>query len=461
MTLEVTDTSANHVHIVGIGGKGMSAIAAALLDLGKTISGSDLEISPQAARLRRRGVRIDEGHNAANIEGADLVIHSSAVKPNNTELAAARALGTPIATRATTIAALFNDRLGIAIAGTHGKTTTAAMTATILYQAGLRPSFLIGADTPSLGNINGRIDAGAWMVLEADEFDDAFLAYRPNIAVVTHLESDHLDHFGSINQMINTFETFVTDLPANSTLIARCDAPLLQPVLAAYSNQFISFGTDGDWQIKHYKPGSPGPTLDIQSPEGTLVLHMPVPGHHNALNAVAALAAAVQAGIDPNEAAQSLQHFQRPERRLELRSTSPHIHVYEDYAHHPTAVRATLQAVRELSPQRVLAVYQPLLHTRTRDLFEDFLSAFDDADLVIFAEIHSPPGRETYTGTRSDELAAALKHPSAYAANDFEEIVDHILAIAKPGDLVVTMGPESITPLADRLATEIDRRPGK
>ena len=148
-------------------------------------------------------------------------------------------------------------------------------------------------------------------------------------------------------------------------------------------------------------------------------------------------------------------------RRLTWRGEGGGVQIIDDYAHHPTAVRATLQAVRELSPQRVLAVYQPLLHTRTRDLFEDFLSAFDDADLVIFAEIHSPPGRETYTGTRSDELAAALKHPSAYAANDFEEIVDHILAIAKPGDLVVTMGPESITPLADRLATEIDRRPGK
>ena len=155
MTLNVTDTAARHVHIVGIGGKGMSAIAAALLDLGKTISGSDLEISPQAARLRRRGVRIGEGHNAANIEGADLVIHSSAVKPDNTELAAARTLGTPIATRATAVAALFNNRLGIAIAGTHGKTTTAAMTATILYRAGLMPSFLIGADAPSVARLVG------------------------------------------------------------------------------------------------------------------------------------------------------------------------------------------------------------------------------------------------------------------------------------------------------------------
>ena len=458
MTLQVTDSSARHIHIVGIGGKGMSAIATALLDLGKTISGSDLELSPQAARLQQRGVRIGEGHTAANIEGADLVIHSSAVKPDNTELSAARTIGTPIATRAAAVAALFNERLGIAIAGTHGKTTTAAMTATILYRAGLMPSFLIGADTPSLGNINGRIDSGAWMVLEADEFDDAFLAYRPDVAVLTHLEADHLDHFGSVSHMVKTFEKFITNLPGDSTLIARSDVPLLQPVIARHRNQFISFGPGGDWQIDHYKPGDPGPTLDIRSPEGTLVLHMPVPGRHNALNALAAVSAATQAGIDPNEAAQSLQHFRAPERRLEQRSTSPDIQVYEDYAHHPTAVRATLQAVRELSPQRVIAVYQPLLHTRTRDLFDHFLSAFDDADQVVLAEIHSPPGRETYTGTRSSELAAALKHPDVHALRSFEEIVDHVLATAESGDLIIVMGPESITPLADRLAEAVDRR---
>lgn len=455
MESRITDRTVRHVHIVGIGGKGMSAIGAALLDLGKTVSGSDLEASPQADRLRRRGARVSLGHSASHIAGADIVIHSSAIPTTNPELVAARAAGAPIGTRAQAVAALFNARQGIAVAGTHGKTTTSALTATILQGAGLAPSFLIGADIPSLGGVNGQIGAGAWMVLEADEFDDAFLSYRPRVAVLTHLEPDHLDHFGTVERMVAAFEKFVDQLPANAVLIARRDVPLLSGVARRSSKPVIWFGPGGDWQIEHYRSGIPGPTLDISSPGGQLVVNLPMPGHHNAMNALASLAAATQAGVDATEAARALETYQGAERRLQLRAHVHGVAVYEDYAHHPTAVRASLQAVRELGARRVFAVFQPLLQSRTHDLFDDFLCAFGEADEVLLAEIHSPPGRETPIGISAKDLAVALRHPRATALPSFGAITDRVLGRVRNDDLILVMGPESVTPLADRLAAGI------
>lgn len=458
MSPQVTDPSVRHVHIVGIGGKGMSAIGAALLDLGKTVSGSDLKRSPQSDRLERRGAHVSLGHCSENITDADIVIHSSAIPFDNPELAAAHAAGTAIGTRAEAVAALFNTRRGIAVAGTHGKTTTSALIATILQRARLAPSFLIGADIPSLGGVNGRIGVGTWMVLEADEFDDAFLAYQPQIAVLTHLEPDHLDHFGSVDQMVSTFEQFVDQLPADSALVARRDVPLLRHVAERHIGDVTWFGPGSDWQIEHYSQGTPGPTLAVSGPGGQLVLSLPIPGHHNALNALAALAAATLAGVDGTEAARALERYAGAERRLELRANAQGITIIEDYAHHPTAVRASLQAVRELQPQRVLAIYQPLLQSRTRDLFDDFLNAFGNADQVFLAEIYSPPGRETPIGIHARDLAAAIRHPNAVALPSFDAIADRVLAEAREGDIVLVMGPESVTPLADRLAASFTQQ---
>lgn len=458
MSPQVTGPSVRHVHIVGIGGKGMSAIGAALLDLGKTVSGSDLKPSRQSDRLQRRGANIAHGHCASNITGADIVIHSSAIPSDNPELAAAHAAGVAVRSRAEAVAALFNARRGIAVAGTHGKTTTSALTATILESAGLAPSFLIGADIPTLGGVNGRIGVGAWMVLEADEFDEAFLSYEPRVAVLTHLEPDHLDYFGSVDRMVSAFEQFVDELPNNAALVARRDVPLLRRVAERHQGDVIWFGPGGDWQIEHYRVGSPGPTLDVSGPGGQFVLHLPVPGCHNALNALAALATAALAGVDAIEAAQALESYAGAERRLELRAREHGVSLFEDYAHHPTAVRASLQAVRELQPERVLAVYQPLLASRTRDLFDDFLDAFADADQVLLAEIYSPPGRETPVGISSRDLASATRHANTEALSSFDAIFDRLNAEAREGDIILVMGPESVTPLVDRLAASMKQR---
>ncbi|MBH40652.1 MAG: UDP-N-acetylmuramate--L-alanine ligase [Chloroflexi bacterium] len=459
MTPKVTDTSIHHVHVIGIGGKGMSAIAAALLDLGKVVSGSDLELSPQAKRLQDRGVHIHKGHSAAHGRTADMVIYSSAIKPQNPELVESRLRNQPVASRASAIADLFNDRQGIAIAGTHGKTTTAAMVSTILHESGCAPSFLIGADVPSLGNLNGHIGSGQWMVLEADEFDDAFLSYQPEIAVLTHLEPDHLDHFGTIERMVDAFKTFVENMSSDTVLIARRDIPLVRAVAEAHHGKVQWFGPGSDWQIADYETGIPGPSLRIDSPDEILDVTMQVPGHHNTLNALAAIVAATQIGIEPSVATSALEKYCGSERRLQLRTQTPTISVYEDYAHHPTAIRASLQAVRELDPSRVIVVYQPLLQSRTRDLFHEFLDAFQTADLVFLAEISSPPGRETPLGIQSADLANAIAHPSVQALTTFEGIVDQVLDTATSGDLILVMGPESITPLADQLVTKLEQSP--
>ncbi len=457
MPPQVTDADVRRVHVVGVGGKGMSAIAAALLDLEKTVSGSDLDLSPQALRLQRRGAHVVRGHDAANPLGADIVVHSSAVPASNPELAAARAAGIPIGTRAEAVAALFNHRRGIAIAGTHGKTTTAAMTATILHEAGLSPSFLIGADVPTLDGDNGRIGRGSWMVLEADEFDDAFLAYRPHVAVLTHLEPDHLDHFGTVERMTAAFEQFAARSAAQATLIARRDVAALRRAAAAHARPVVWFGPGGDWRIEHYTPGAPGPTLEIAGPAGPVGVRLRVPGRHNAMNALAAMAAAAEAGVDASEAARSLERFQGSERRMQRRAAAHGVQVFEDYAHHPTAVRASLQAARELQPRRVIAVFQPLLQSRTRDLFDDYLDAFVDADRVILGDIHSPPGREPELGVRSADLADALQGPDVEVVTPLDAIADRVLAGLAEGDLVLVMGPESVTGVADRLAAAVER----
>ena len=459
MTPKVTDASIQHVHVVGIGGKGMSAIAAALLDLGKVVSGSDLKLSPQAKRLQDRGAHIYEGHSAAHGRNADMVIYSSAIKPQNPELAESRVRNQPVASRASAIADLFNDRQGIAIAGTHGKTTTTAMLSTILQESGRNPSFLIGADVPSLGNLNGHVGSGQWMVLEADEFDDAFLSYQPEIAVLTHLEPDHLDHFGTSERMVDAFKRFVGNLSADTVLIARRDIPLLRAVAETHHGGVQWFGPGSDWKIARYETGTPGPKLRIDSPNETVSVTMQVPGHHNALNALAAIVVATQIDIEPTVAASALEKYRGAERRLQLRTLTTSISVYEDYAHHPTAVRASLQAVRELNPSRVIVVYQPLLQSRTRDLFHEFLNAFEAADHVFLAEISSPPGRETPLGIQSADLANAIAHPSVQALDTFATIVDQVLDTSTSGDLILVMGPESITPLADQLVTKLEQGP--
>ncbi|MBM4437544.1 MAG: UDP-N-acetylmuramate--L-alanine ligase [Actinobacteria bacterium] len=447
-----------HVHLVGIGGKAMSAIAAALLDRGLQISGSDLQASRYTERLVARGARIHMGHAAANVAGADLVGHSAAVSSGNVELTAARAARIPVATRAQLIAELFNAKRGIAIAGTHGKTTTSGMVATILRHTGLDPSFLIGAAIPSLENENGHLTDSPWMVVEADEFDGAFLEYRPQIAVLTHLEPDHLDFFGSTEAMVEAFGRFAAGVEASGALIARADVPLLQGPVQRFGGSPTWFGPGAPWDIAGYQPGPVRCTIDLVTPQGPALVRTSLHGRHNAWNLVAAIAACVAAGAPLAESAAAATAYRGADRRLELRASAGGLTLLEDYAHHPTAARVTIAAAAEMPHRRLWAIYQPLLRSRTRDLFAWFADAFAGADLVILAEISSPPGREADSAISSADLAPTIHHPDVRFMPAFDQIVAAVQAEAVPGDVILVMGPESVAPLADALAAWIAAR---
>ncbi len=446
------------VHVVGVAGAGMSGIAAALLDLGLHLSGSDLRTTPATDRLAARGAQIQGGHDVGNVAGVDLVVHSAAVPADNVELVEARARGVPVASRAAIIAELFNESRGIAIAGTHGKSTTSAMTATVLRATGCDPSFLIGAASPSLDHDNGRFRQGSWMVVEADEFDSALLSYRPEIAVLTNLERDHLDYFGSEARLVETFVTFAAQLPANAQLIARGDVAHLRHVAASAPMPAVWFGPGEAWDLGAYTSVADGSVLEFRTPQGPLSCRLQVRGRHNAWNALAALMASTLAGVPAADAARALESFAGVERRLQMRACAGGVRVLEDYAHHPTAVRATIEAAREFTHRRLWAIYQPLLRSRTVDLLDDFVDAFAGADRVTFAEIYSPPGREHGVAASSALLADRVRHPDAHFLPSFQSIAEVVAAEAAEGDVILVMGPDSVTPLVDRICAWVSER---
>jgi len=451
-TRQILTPDVNHVHVVGIAGAGMSGIAAGLLDLNLRLSGSDLRATRATDRLEARGAEFHRGHSPANVSTADLVVHSAAVPADNEELQAAREQGIPITTRAAIIAELFNESCGVAIAGTHGKSTTSAMTATILRETGRNPSFLIGAPSPSLNGTNGRLHRGGWMVVEADEFDSAFLQYEPDIAVLTHLEPDHLDYFGSESQLMEAFATFVAKMPPDACLVVRGDIERLRLVTSESLGDPVWFGPGEIWDIRSYSPGSDGSAVEFQTPHGILACHLSLRGRHNAWNALAALIASTLAGVNADEAAEALESFAGAERRLQVRACAGGVCVVEDYAHHPTAVRAAIEAAREFTHTRLWAIYQPLLRSRTLDLIDDFASAFSGADRVTFAEIYSPPGRENGITVSASLLAERVRHPDATFEPSLDAIANSVSHHATDGDVILVMGPESITPLADRIS---------
>lgn len=456
---QLLGSGVQRVHIIGIAGAGMSGIATALLDLELGVSGSDLRSTSTTDRLRSEGATIRKGHAAEHVNEADLVVHSAAVPACNVELATARERGVPVATRAAIIAELFNESRGIAIAGTHGKSTTSAMTASVLRETGHDPSFLLGASSPSLGGVNGRYRRDSWMVVEADEFDSAFLSYQPDIAVLTHLDRDHIDYFGSESQMLEAFRAFIAGVPMTAHLVARGDIPQLRKVASQAVVDTIWFGAGEAWDLRSYVAGPNGTEVDFHTPHGSFTHSLKVRGRHNAWNAVAALAASTLAGVDVAEAASALASFEGTERRLEVRTSARGIIVLEDYAHHPTAVRATIDAAREFTSRRLWAIYQPLLRSRTLDLISAFEGAFEGADRVTFAEIYSPPGREQGVIASSSLLAARVEHPDAIFLPSFDAIAELVTAEATDGDLILIMGPESVTPLADRISRWVDTRP--
>ncbi len=447
-----------HYHFIGIGGTGLSAIARVLLEQGEQVSGSDRVLSPLAAALREAGAEVYIGHDAQNIRGADMVIRSSAVPDDNVEVEAALSAGVPVLKRADFLGSLMRDKVGLAVAGTHGKTTTSGMLSWVLYDLGLDPTFILGGVMQNLG-VNARAGGGPHFVIEADEYDRMFLGLKPKIAFVTNVEHDHPDCYPTFMDMMNAFEQFVARLPFDGTLIACADdaganaminkARSLGRRTIAYR---LSLGgktlASPEWllgqNVRANEQG--GVSLTVVSNVKPQLLrgkdvHLQVPGTHNALNAMAVIASALVMDLPLDDVIAALGRFKGMGRRFDVRGTVNGITVIDDYAHHPTEIQATLQAARQRYPVgRIWAVWQPHTYSRTHTLEAEFERAFQYADKVIVTDIYAArEPQENYTGAN---LVANMQYTDARYLPSFDAIVAYLLKSLEPGDvlLVLTAG---------------------
>ena len=434
------------VHFVGIGGAGLSAIARVLMQQGAQVSGSDLVRSPVAEALALDGARVFVGHRAENVAGADLVVVSSAVPPSNVEVQAAQAAGIRVLKRPELLAQMTEERLLVAVAGTHGKTTTTAMVASILLEAGRDPTFVVGGVIAGLGT-NARAGEGSLFAIEADEYDHTFLSLKPTIAVVTNVEHDHPDCYPTFADFQAAFEEFVASVPSEGLLVACWDDPAARELgqghrAAGAAVTFFGLDQGAELRAEEVRPNFAGGVDFLATRDGQVLglVRLRVPGPHNASNAMAALAVADFLGVPFRVAREALREFRGVARRFEIKGEAGGVVVIDDYAHHPTEIRATLRAARDRFDRRTLwAVWQPHTYSRTRTLLPDFAQAFDVADHVIVMPIYA--ARETDTlGVSSADVVAAMHHPDARCASSLDEAVVWLGTELQPGDVMLTLG---------------------
>ena len=436
--------SLGRVHFIGIGGVGMSAVARIMVARGVSVSGSDGKDLPVMADLAAAGARIAVGYAASNLGDAQTVVAGSAIRADNPELTAARAAGLPVLHRSEALAATMGEDLVVTVAGTHGKSTTTSMITVLLQGAGLDPSFAIGANVPALG-VNAAHGTSAVFVAEADESDGSFLNYRPKIAVVTNVEADHLDHYGTAEAVYESFDRFTALLPADGVLIACADdagaLALAERTLARGNTRVVLYGTsDGSDLVLH--DGGPG-DVAVSSPAGRFALDLQVPGRHNALNAAAAVAVALELGVDADAAARALAQFSGASRRFELKGEARGVRVFDDYAHHPTEVRAALTAARSVAGgHRVHVLFQPHLFSRTREFAREFADALNLADTALVLDIY--PAREDPIPGVTSQLIAEHLAPGGRLM-DAGGAVAALAAAAGPGDIILTVGAGDVT----------------
>lgn len=448
-------TQPQRIHLVGIGGAGMSAYASVLCALGHQVSGSDLKESPVLDRLRNQGVRVSVGHGAENVEGVDALAVSTAIRATNPEVAAAHASGIPVLRRAELLAAITATRRTVAVSGTHGKTTTSSMLALVLVEAGLRPSFIVGGDVNEIGSGAAWSD-GEWLVVEADESDGTFVELHAEAVVVTSVEPDHLDFYGSPAAIEAAFERFL-DAPGPKLVCA--DDPVAARLGAAAGA--ISYGTspEADYRIANVESGRSSVSFDVlrgASPLGRLQL--PVPGVHNAQNATAAAVMATLLGADFAAAASALARFGGVARRFQFRGEAGGVTFVDDYAHNPGKVAAVLGAARAGGWRRVVCVFQPHLYSRTSDLAQEFGTAFVDADLVVVTDIYGAreEPRPGVTGKLIvDAIAVSDPGKRVVWLPRHADLLRVVPTLLRPGDLCLVAGAGDITQLPDELISAL------
>ncbi|MFO1537062.1 MAG: UDP-N-acetylmuramate--L-alanine ligase [Actinomycetota bacterium] len=439
------------VHIVGVGGAGMSAIAGVLARMGHTVTGSDLKDSRAIARLRAAGIDARVGHDAGHVPAdADAVVISTAIPATNPEVVAAGAHGVPVLRRAEALRALVATRRGIAVAGSHGKTTTSSMLALVLRGAGWRPTFLIGGDVNEVGT-NAAYDDGEWMVVEADESDGTFLELPVEAAIVTNVEADHLDHYGSFPALVDAFARFLAAVPGPRVVCA--DEPNAAAIAARVDARTYGFAPEAHYRIVRCDGGRHGSEVELTrdgAPLGTFSL--PVPGVHNATNAVAAAAVATELGVGFADIARALAGFGGVARRFEFRGEHDGVTLIDDYAHLPSEVQAALRTARSGGWDRVIAVFQPHRYSRTDSLWRDFADAFTDADLVVLTDVYGA-GETPRPGVTGRLLVRAVldAHPAASVVYlpHRADVVSVVPRLARPGDVVLTLGAGDLTTVPD------------
>jgi UDP-N-acetylmuramate--alanine ligase len=445
-----------HVHLIGIGGSGLSAIARLLLESGFSVSGSDRTQSDLAKQLAAAGATVFTGHTAENIRGADLVVRSSAIPDSNPEVTAALAAGIPVLKRADFLGQLMRGRLGIAVAGTHGKTTTTAMLAWLLVACGEDPSYIIGGVSKNLNN-NAHAGRGQAFVIEADEYDRMFLGLSPQIAVVTMMEHDHPDCFPTAQEYYDAFAAFVRRLQPGGLLLTSADDPHA-PALAAElpaGCRHLSYGMSPSADLRASsltRNSAGGFTFQVIDNTGEMVMEiaLEVPGEHNVRNALAAFAVARELSLDLAAAASALARFSGTGRRFDLRGEANGVVIIDDYAHHPTEIRATLAAARSrYADRRIWAVWQPHTYSRTLALLPEFKNAFGDADQVIVTAIYA--AREKDPGFSAGQVVTEMPHPAARYIPALTDVRDTLLAELQPGDVVLVLSAGD----ADQVSTQI------
>ncbi len=448
-----------HIHFVGIGGIGMSGIAEVLLNLGYHISGSDIKETEVTRRLRSLGCEISHGHRKENLREADVVVISSAVRQNNPEVEAAEQRLIPVIPRAEMLAELMRMKIGIAIAGTHGKTTTTSLISTVLAAGGLDPTVVIGGRLNSIGS-NARLGQGEFLVAEADESDGSFLKLMPTIAVVTNIDPEHLDFYKGIEEIKESFLCFLEKIPFFGLAVLCLDHPNIQSLLPRLKKRFTTYGltTQADFQAKEIAFEGLSTSFDVvHQRQGIGRLSLRMPGIHNVYNALATLATAFELDIPFQVVQETLRDFSGIQRRFQIKGEKKGILIVDDYGHHPVEIMATLKAARTGWGKRIVAVFQPHRYTRTQALFKDFLTAFYDADVLILTDIY-PAGEDRIEGVESKALLEGLReygHKDVTYLADRGEIVEHLLHILSPGDLVITLGAGDIWQVSEELVNRL------
>ncbi len=454
-----------HIHMVGVGGTGMCGIAEVLLNQGFQVSGSDLKESATLDRLRGFGGRISVGHTADNVEGADVVVKSTAIPDHNVEIVAAEAAHIPVIPRAEMLAELMRMKYGLAVAGSHGKTTTTSMLAACLATAGLDPTIVIGGRLDSIGS-TARLGAGEYMVAEADESDGSFMLLAPTVAVITSIDPEHMDHWGTLPRLLDGFAAFASKVPFFGFAVVCLDHPNVQALLPRIRRKVITYGLGAQAEVRGHGIQHDGVnttfTVTLHGDE-LGQLHLAMPGRHNVHNALAAVAVSLELGIPFASIQKALDRFTGVDRRFSIRaelaagdgSPDQQITIIDDYGHHPAEIRATLSAAAAAWPRRrLVAVFQPHRYTRVRELFDDFARSFNQAGHVVVCPVYRA-GEKPLEGIDQHSIAAALRehgHRSVQAVDDLDTAAAHLYAVAQPGDVVLTLGAGDVNQVCSALA---------